>query len=482
MLLTGGLAGPEQSSECPDVPELIAGAELIDPGSGTSMATGPMVTERSGQSATLLDDGRVLVAGGSNRFGSPLSAELYQSSTGTFTAAVTAGGEHLFGTAPKLPDGRVLLAGPEAGSELFDPTRTLLASTDLGSPAPTQPGRHRAVDTTDQRTGHVAIRLRDGRVLVAGGSGGANNDRLASAELFDPATQTFRPVGAMASARQGDATYVGFVATLLPDGRALVIGGSAGLETAEIYDSATESFSPAPQFATALQLGAPNPAEGLPGGSLLLEAFPDDTTRAVTGLDGATARPGPTGTVCPLPPGMELAQDTVGLPDGRALFLCGSTSPEIFDPRDGSTAAVTVNGDWVRALPLHDGRVLLASADATRVDDPAAFRPVAILNAVTGRLAELSTTAAGGSLVALSDGRLLLVGGAANNPNASATLLDLATGETRDVGPLLTPRQEPSLTVLQDGQVLIVGGAIQSADRTVPMPPGAELLDLAALH
>jgi hypothetical protein len=330
---------------------------------------------------------------------------------------------------------------------------------------------------TDLRTGHVALRLRDGRVLVAGGSGGALNDRIASAEVFDPATNTFGPVGPMAGPRQGDATYVGFVGTLLPDGRALVVGGSPGLESAEMFDAKVGTFIPAPTFGDALELGAPNPVEGLPDGQVLLESFPDDTTTAVTGLDAVTARPGPTGTVCTIEPGNELAQDAVGLPDGRVLFLCGSRPPEIFNPRDGSTVEADVVGTWSRAIPLPDGRILFARSDRTEGAEPTGFRPDAIFDPVTGDLDPIVTQATGGSMTALPDGRVVLVGGANNHPNSTIALLDPSTGDVRDGGPLLTPRQEPSLTVLADGRVLIVGGAVQSPDRTIPIPPGAELFD-----
>ena len=335
ILIAGGIGGPEQSEECPGVPPYLASAEVIDPSTGTSTATGPLLTERAGQSATLLDDGRVLVAGGTNQFGAPRSAELYDPATGTFGATAPAGSEHLFGSAPKLADGRVFLAGANDGSEIYDPSRQ--APPSEASSTPQALGGDRAVDMTDQRSGHVAVRLRDGRVLVAGGAGGANNGRLASAEVFDPVTSTFSVVGPMAGPRQGDATYVGFVGTLLSDGRVVVVGGSPGEESAEIFDPRTGLFGPAPEVGDALGLGAPNPVDGLPDGRILLESFPNDTTTAVTGLDAVTARPGPTGTVCTIEPGNELAQDAAGLPDGRVLILCGSRPPEIFDPRDGST-------------------------------------------------------------------------------------------------------------------------------------------------
>jgi hypothetical protein len=82
-----------------------------------------------------------------------------------------------------------------------------------------------------------------------------------------------------------------------------------------------------------------------------------------------------------------------------------------------------------------------------------------------------------GSMVELTDGRVLVAGGFSGSLDAADTL-DPATGATHDVGPMLAAREQPSVTGLEDGRALIVGGVTQSPDRSDPVPPAAELFDL----
>src|SRR5215831_5703707 len=94
--------------------------------------------------------------------------------------------------------------------------------------------------TTPREYGHTATLLLNGKVLIAGGSSSRQNPgQRASAELFDPTTNTFTPTGDRTTGR------VGHTATLLPDGRVLIVGGTnmGFLGTAELYDPATGTFS-----------------------------------------------------------------------------------------------------------------------------------------------------------------------------------------------------------------------------------------------
>jgi len=197
---------------------------------GAFAATGNMVTERYRHSATLLQSGKVLIAGGQNSTSVNNTAEIYDPSTNSFTA--TAGNmiaprdAH---TATLLPGGKVLIAGGIDGNvvsntaELYDP------ATGLFTPIGTM---------TTPRVFHTASLLLNGTVLIAGGY---NGSYLNTAEIYNPATGTFRATaGTMTAARD---THT---ATVLSDGRVLLAGGTdsgGALSSAEIYDPSIDKFA-----------------------------------------------------------------------------------------------------------------------------------------------------------------------------------------------------------------------------------------------
>jgi hypothetical protein len=249
VLITGGFDIPGGVGTAS---QSLASAELYDSSTGTFSPTGSMTTARSDQTATLLDDGRVLITGGQGSTEGPdgtfnlSSAELYEPATGKFTATGSMMVARYDHTAALLADGRVLIAGDnfaaakEDRAELYDP------ATGKFSPTGSMiwPGWYR-----------TATMLADGRVLVAGGgeSGtlpaptptptepasspmGVVYEPGASAELYDPKTGTFSATGSMTAWRSRGG------AVLLPNGRVLLLGG--GVASAELYDPATGKFSP----------------------------------------------------------------------------------------------------------------------------------------------------------------------------------------------------------------------------------------------
>ncbi len=215
----------------------LASAELYDPRTGTFSPTGSMTTTREGHTATRLNDGRVLIVGGSD-VGEHVvaSAELYDPNTGTFSPTGSMTTARAFHTATLLSDGRVLIIGGRAGTWTSGP---ILASAEIYNP---KTGIFSATGPMNtERAWHVATVLSDGRVLITGGDNARG--MIASAELYDPTAGTFTRTGPMRDARLYQ------TATLLSDGRVLVAGGGSDytnynfLSSAELYDPTTGTFS-----------------------------------------------------------------------------------------------------------------------------------------------------------------------------------------------------------------------------------------------
>jgi hypothetical protein len=195
---------------------------IFDPGRNAWRSTGSMATARGWHSCTRLDDGRVLAVGGMDSnpeaTASLKGAELYDPASQRWGLTGEMRTPRAGHTATLLADGRVLVVG--GWSQRSSPLTPALTSAEIYDPrtGAWSDGGAMAV----AREGHLATLLPDGRVLVAGGrSGRPSSAALESTELFDPAS------GSWASGPSMSVPRVFAAATLLPDGRVIVAGGTS---------------------------------------------------------------------------------------------------------------------------------------------------------------------------------------------------------------------------------------------------------------
>lgn len=325
-------------------------------------------------------------------------------------ATSTLGGGYLEAT--PLQDGRVLVTGGNTGSgggatreaQLIDrASQTIQAMDSLIYP----------------RCRHTATLLANGQVLVAGGSSAEwDATGYRSAELFDPSTGTFRATGEMTKARCGP----NFRAARLATGEVLLVGGSAegAPPSAEIYDPVTGTFH------------AVGPTQFHHEG-LSLTLLGDGQVLLVGAEDAWASLPTP-----------------AELFDPALQTFTPTARPLTFHARHTATL-------------LPDGSVLVAGGgqylnNTEVVPSTAAerFDPVTRTFRSTGRM--LATRKNHGAAL-LSDGRVLIVGGASFvGPMELAEVYTPATGTFALTGSLALPRRNPVLATLPQGQALVLGG------------------------
>ena len=339
VLVSGGIT-PNKHLVC------LASAELYDPATGSWSATGSLATARALHTATLLPNGKVLVAGGYDEGGLIDSAELYDPATGSWSATGSLAKARKSHTATLLSNGKVLVSGGTgwvgkdfvelASAELYDPVTGKWTTTGSLAVA---------------RESHTATLLSNGKVLVNGGTGSTEKELyvdLTSAELYDPTTGHWTATGSLAAARDHH------TATLLFNGKVLVSGGYGKTTT-----RALERYL----------FSLPEYSKGTLSSSELYD--PDAETWTVTG-SLATARQAHAATL--------LSNGTVLVSGGSEgsgftlyryiFFHCAycSASPafasaELYDPNTGvwtATGSLTVPRSTHTATLLHNHKVLIS--------------------------------------------------------------------------------------------------------------------------
>jgi N-acetylneuraminic acid mutarotase len=225
--------------------ELLSSVEIYDPSSAKWTPVASMSVPRLGNTLTLLTNGSVLVTGGTSAdtaSGSgggqtirpDATAEVYNVATNTWkktsSGMSTPRFEH---TATALDDGKVLIAGGQGPP--VSGVASALATTEIYDPA--VDSFRKSNDMSDARFNHTALKLPDRTIMVIGGAGGTSGDTsLSTAEVFNPGDGSWTAAGALTGSRSGH------VAAVFSDGRVLVAGGESltrgarrSLATAEIF-------------------------------------------------------------------------------------------------------------------------------------------------------------------------------------------------------------------------------------------------------
>jgi hypothetical protein len=214
--------------------------------SGGFAKVGSMEIGRIHHTATLIPNGKVLIAGGNDGQGNSLAtAELFDPATKTFSPTANMNSARSLAPAVLLPNGKVLIVGGG------DNAGNMLATAEIYDPSSASFSPTGSMSTP--RLGATATLLASGKVLVTGGFGPGTSElpRLNSAELYDPATGTFSSSGDMSVPR------ILHTAVLLSDGKVLVAGGTtrsggggAATASADLYDPQTNAFTPAKDMMT----------------------------------------------------------------------------------------------------------------------------------------------------------------------------------------------------------------------------------------
>lgn len=318
---------------------------------------------------------------------------------------------------------------------------------------------------------HSATALKDGRVLIAGGTNttsGSSGKALAQSYLYDPKTNSFKPAGKMKAARYGHE------AVLLDSGRVLVVGGRLShyspLASAELFDPKRPAAS---AWSSAGSMGGPRVTFAMArlndGRVLVVGGLGKKAWEPLASLELYIPKSNSWSTMgLKLKAGRSLTTATT-LPGGKVLIAGGYNGTKhlaslvIYDPASGTLQSQKSSLGKARALHsasrMGDGRVLLVGGFCGAACDLPGDE---IYNPTTGKISSISHAGAPPSSHAatvLKDGRVLVTGGAAKADGTKAVVFDPAGGGIWTTLPAFKfDRELHTATLLPDGSVLLVGG------------------------
>lgn len=339
------------------------------------------------------------------------------------------------------------------------------------------PGWRTAASFSVARSLHSATLLPNGKVLIVGGrnsrDGGLSYTYLGSAELYDPATNSWAPAAALAAPRAAHST------TLLPNGRILVAGGVDALgrlSSAELYDPAADLWTPAAAMTTRRSAHS---ATLLPNGKVLVAGGDAFTANRISSAELYDPASGSWSAAASLAANHGGHAATL-LASGKVLVIGGLTTyAELYDPvRDAWAPAGTVAFRFdiaevtlPAATALPDGRILVSGGyylnAFSHFHPPEAMDDVELYDATTNawtiaaplinrRAAHTATLLGNGKVLVAGGGRPPLVGNYIST--LAAETFDPASGTWSGAGVLAAGRSLHTATLLGNGKVLLVGG------------------------
>jgi hypothetical protein len=438
---------------------------IVNRGSGKVTDTAaPMLSAVGQHTATMLRNGKILIAGGRNQSTISAALQIFDPSNGLYSSAGSLATARYGHTATLLNDGRVLIVG---GSGVGVPA---LASYEIIDPVKTTTPFYGAIDSG--RIGHTATRLPDGKVLIAGGFDGSSY--LNTTVIIDPVAGTYTPAPAMTFAR-GLHT-----ATLLADGTLLIAGGKNGTILPgghELRDPVSGVFT---AYSSSFTTRIAHSATLLPNGKVLI----------VGGADAAMGAQQPALTYDPDPGVNNFTAETANLatnrynhnavllPNGTVLITGGQTDSisnppltvtksaeiynyqvNIFDP--ASSPLVSARGEHrANIIPSTPPTVLLTGGKNTAN----ALNSAELYDITSRTFASIPMLSSHQShaTALLPGGRVAIFGGYSSTSKTSATNKALiyapGFGFSAVMDVMTSARGQHTATPLKNGKVLIVGG------------------------